>query len=132
MIGLLAGLSTAALAEWTKIDTAVAGSVERYLDKATIRKVGNITRVWVLDDYLNVKWPPSVGRREVPKSGKEQVEFNCDVERARITSAVYYNAAMGAGQIMGSEDIPSRWTPVVPESLTETTMKLACALPSDR
>jgi len=83
--------SAPAYAEWMAVvDNDV---YTRYVDLDTIRRKGNLVRMWVLDNYKKAKDEQSdLG------SSKTQIEYNCAEERARRLEWVTFSGTMGRGK----------------------------------
>jgi hypothetical protein len=119
IIVVLLSLSTSAWAEWTPVDYNYA--VFAYADRNTIRKVGNMVKMWQLFDYRAGQGSPTQPYLSV----KAQWEYDCDGERQRMLYAQLLSANMDRGQIIYSGAEP-KWGPVPPGSIGETLWKTAC------
>ena len=80
---LLAVVSSSAMAEWIKIgSTSMADqTVTYYADPATIRKSGNMVKMWNLSDFKSAK---DAGNGNIYMSTKAQYEFDCKEEQTRL------------------------------------------------
>lgn len=109
--------SSGAWAEWVKVgetDNAVF-----YIDPATIRKEGNLRRVWNITD---LKQRGNLGEL----SRRARYEYDCKQERQRILSISGHSGPKASGETLGSEG-PTQWNEIPPETVSETIIKLVCA-----
>jgi hypothetical protein len=107
-------------AEWTEIgqrDDATA-----YLDFSTIRRTGNLLKVWGLFDFKTTR--TYAGKSYM--SAKSQSQFDCQEEQIRILAQSEFSKNMGRGDLVYSTIDPGKWRPVEPESISETVFKIVC------
>jgi hypothetical protein len=117
LLGLL--LVLPARAEWTKVFTYMAGSIDErteFVDLETLRKTDNGRRIWVL---LNL----SSG------SMKALTELDCDGDRVRHLAASTFSNQMGVGLPTYSLPKASNWDYVQPNSTGDNLSKFVCQLP---
>ena len=110
----------AASAEWT-----VAGGNDQfvqYVDRATIRRNGNLVKMWVLSDLKTVQTDAG----DSYLSSKAQNEYDCKEERSRILAFTWFSGKMGNGKVVYSDSDPGKWKPISPESIGEIKWKVAC------
>ena len=123
VLGLMLGLTaTAASAEWT-----ISGGNDQYMhyvDRATIRRNGNLVKMWNFFDYKKVQPSPSTGLSYL--STKQQSEYDCKEERTRILAFTTFDGKMGNGNVVFSDSDPDKWEPIGPGSVGETLWKIAC------
>ena len=118
---LLAAASSNAAAKWTysgRSDRATS-----YTDLATIRKSGNMVKMWGLIDF---KTGQDNGREKPYLSLKLQSEYDCKEERERLLYASFHSEKMGQGEIVSVNRNPSEWSPIVPNSLVAGDWEIAC------
>ena len=119
--------ATAASAEWTWI--SVNNEFNVFVDKATIRRNGNLVKMWHLVDYRKV-----VDYREVIKtftgdpylSQKIQNQYDCKEEKSQSLGSTSFSGNMGGGNPVYSVSNTSEWSSVSPESVGEALWKIAC------
>jgi hypothetical protein len=123
LIILLFLISGPAYAEW--VEVGANDVYTRYVDRDTIRRKGDLVKMWVLDDYKTAKDEPG----DSVLSGKVQVEYNCTKERARRLAWMNFSGNMGSGKVLCSDSDEQEWGPVSPGSLIldQAIWKLACA-----
>lgn len=128
-IMLLAIVSRSAIAEegvnanWSYAD--VSEDAMFYVDKSTIRKTGDMVKMWVLLNFNNkLKHGKTSGR-----SSMSQDEFDCKEEQMRERYSARYSGDMGGGDVISSISTPSGWQPVGPGSVGKTLWNIACGNP---
>lgn len=118
---LLAVVSSSAWAEWVELggnDTATT-----YVDAATIRKVGDMVKMWSLFD---LKPPRDAGQNKPYMSMMTQDEYDCKEERSRALSMNFYSGSMGRGGLIHTDSDPGKWSPIVPGSAQTHLWEFAC------
>jgi len=122
---LLAIVSSSAMAEWVEVgesEDAEVG-VTLYANPTTIRKSGNMVKMWRLTDFKTAE--DAAGKQYM--STKRHDEYDCKEERLRIISIVTYSKNMGKGKVVLTTDIKLYdWFSVTPDSLDEIIWKYAC------
>ncbi len=79
LLMLLAAVSRTAAAEWLKVTDGYR--LVAYADPATIRRSGNLTRMWHLLDFKDVQGDMAGTRYW---SLKAEFEYDCEGERSRL------------------------------------------------
>jgi surface-adhesin protein E len=119
-------LSTApAYAEWVDVSSGESyGGFTMYTDPNTIRRKGELVKMWQLHDYKTVQTEASHSFLSL----KAQSEFDCAEERVRLLAVTGFSGNMGKGNVVWSRqfDAEGGWHPVAPESLGQSVWKLAC------
>ncbi len=122
LLGLmLLATATAASAEWTRVYDN--DQLIHYVDRATIRRNGNLVKMWELMDFKTVQ------KDAADKSFlsiKAQSEYDCKEEKSRILAFTWFDGKMGSGKVVVSGTDPSKWSPTAPESVAEAMWKIAC------
>ncbi len=121
LILMLAVVSSSAMAEWVWVTGSFEEATMIYANPATIRKKGNIVKLWTLTDY-------KVAKRLSDKkymSSKEQYQYDCKEERSRLLTVTAFSKNMGKGEVVGTGG-PTEWDSVMPDSLDEASWKFAC------
>ena len=116
-------VSAPAWAAWTHFGDGNDGRFSAYADLATIRKKGNLVKMWLLYDFKTLQ---GVYGGPHYLSINEQDEFDCDGERYRILYQAKHSGNMAGGEVVYSSADPGLWTPVAPGSFSETFWKVAC------
>ena len=117
---LLAVVSSSAAAEWVAVGRNETDTL--YADPATIRRAGNMVKMWILFDY---KTPRDVDNNRY-RSTREQIEVDCNEERERTLAASYHAGNMAKGEVIHVSSGPDEWHPVAPGSAAEVMWKFAC------
>ncbi len=111
-------------AEWEVFEVTSKGVM--YLDKSTIRKSGEITKIWELADYFEVQTATDGSKY---KSAKVRWAFNCLEETMTAIAMTQYSGSMGADDVVWSntrKEIHWTWESVVPGSSGAIFFKIAC------
>lgn len=121
---LLAALSGTATADWVSVAMHDdPGSFIVYADPATIRRSGNLVKIWEIRNYTA---PEVMTTGERYLSSKYQVEYDCIEGRQRSLFQALYSGAMGTGDSVWMRSDPGGWFPVPPGSIGELASKFAC------
>ena len=113
---MLAGSAWAEWQEFTQSDTSVS-----YIDLETIRKDGNLRKIWLLLNYAEKDTDGRVSTRM-------KQEFDCKEERRRALTISTHSEAMAGGKQLFSHtfDTP-KWNEIPPNTNYMTLLKLVCA-----
>ena len=89
---LLAMLSSGAAAEWVAFGESGSGDTyfDIYVDPATIRRSGNMVKMWNMHDYKTAR----VIGGKAHLSVKMQTEYDCEVERVQILYLIHYSGTL--------------------------------------
>ena len=122
MLAVLILRATGARAEWAKVAESQSSII--YLDFGTMRKSGNLIKVWELYDNKTIQTWANVNYM----SGKAQMQYDCQEEQTRELAGMLYSQNMGQGDVVWvfSND-PRNWFPVVPGSISEKTFNAVCS-----
>ena len=112
-----------ASAEWTRVSDI--DQFVQYVDIATIRRNGNLVKMWDLMDNKTVQTSPSTGKYYL--SSKMQQEYDCKGEKVRILAFTNFSGKMGKGNVVYADgNVRAEWEPIEPGSIGETLWKIAC------
>jgi len=117
LVPLLLGTGSA-WAEWVWV--AESSIDDHYIDPATIRKDGNLVKVWEVNNLKQRHKDGELSRRA-------RFEYDCKQERYRLLSFSFHSEAMAGGTTLISEIGSGQWRDVPPESMAEATSKIVCA-----
>ena len=124
---ILAVMSSSVMAEWVLYGYSYGNKkgikITVYADPATIRKSGNTVKMLSIFDYNKAQKDPN---SQSFMSVKRQEEYNCEEEKKRLLYANFHSENMGKGDIVFNEDAPSKWTPLVPKSVSQSLGEAAC------
>lgn len=107
-----------AWAEWVKYDERPVAS--SYYDPATVKKGGNMVRVWV---FTNL-W----ARVDGQWSRRALLEFDCKEERNRILQQTSFSGPMMSGEIDTEYSFvrAGKWKDILPGSPRATLQSIVC------
>jgi len=111
-------LAGSAWAEWvlySETDTSTF-----YYDPATIRKDGNMRRVWELSDLRKRHKDGEISRRY-------RAEYDCKNERTRILSFSLHSEPMAGGEVLKNFGEDKEWGEIPPGTVINTILKIVCA-----
>ncbi len=123
LVILLAIVNGHAVAEWVKVGDDARTIA--YADLGTIRKIGNIVRMWQMVDYKMSSDTQATRGKDI-KSVKLHAEYNCDEGLVRALYASYYPENMGRGMANWTMPEPAMWEPVPSGGISENLWKLPC------
>lgn len=109
-------------AEWEKLGPDDEGSMTVYIDRDTIRRKGNLVKMWQLYDFKTAQTVAGVSFL----SGKLQFEYDCREERNRRLAESFFSGNMGSGEVVHTDSDVDKWEPVVPETLGQFFNDIAC------
>jgi hypothetical protein len=118
---LLVVVTSGAAAEWVKVSGNE--TMTNYADPATIRKTGNVVKMWQLYDYQTARAPDGI---KPYRSIRAQSDYDCKDERTRLLSGFFHSGNMAVGEIVYTGSDPGAWAPVPAGSGTEKMWKIAC------
>ena len=122
LITLLVLSSGPAYAGWVAVGGNDQIGMTTYVDPATIRRKGDMVKMWQLNDFKTVQTVE--GNSFL--STKKQREFNCAEERIRILAATQVSGNMGNGEVVWVNSNEQKWEPFVPGSIGQTLWEFAC------
>jgi hypothetical protein len=122
LIMVLLMTAIAVRAEWTRVgenDDSI-----QYVNRATIRRNGNLVKMWNLVDFKTVK-KSALGVSYL--SQKTQKEYNCKEEKHLFLAFSWFDGKMGDGNVvLRNGNVRDEWEPIQPESAGEVLWKIAC------
>ena len=113
-----------AYAEWVAVSKADTST--GYVDPDTIRRKGNLVKMWILSDFKTIQ-TTAAGISYL--SQKMQWEYDCAEEQFRMIAGYGYSGQMGTGEIVTSHTNPANWEPVMPGSVGQTRWVFVCKKP---
>jgi hypothetical protein len=124
LIALLVLNNGPAYAEWVAIGSSESlGGYTVYVDPDTIRRTGDLVKVWALTDYTTLQ---TVADRSF-LSSMAQNEFDCTEDRQRELAVTWFSGNMGNGNGVWSNFDETTWRPVAPGSVGQGVWNFACA-----
>ena len=119
---LLVLSSGPAYAEWVAVGGNEEAGVTVYADPGTIRRKGNLVKVWHLNDFKTVQ----IAKGNSYLSIKAQHQYDCTKERERILALMKFSGNMGSGNVVYEDSNERKWRPVAPETTNQALRKIAC------
>ena len=122
LITLLVLNSGPVYAEWVLTSGNDDAGLTVYVDPDTIRRKGNLVKMWQLYDYKTIQTVAGDSLLSI----KRYNEYDCTEERTRMLAYTWFSGNMGSGQVVHSDSDEDKWKPVVPDSVAEALWKIAC------
>ena len=111
-----------AMAEW--IGLGRNETFRAYLDQRSVRRKGELARVFQLTDFATAQW---VDERTVMGSMRALVEYDCANPRSRPLVLEAYSEQMGEGRLVANEQKPdAKWEAIAPGGTGENVRRLVC------
>jgi len=107
---------------WTQITASDDLEMTAYIDKNSVRKVGNKVKLWRMSDY-NIRKNTNYNF----KSSVYMSEFDCKRGQTRVLIDNYYSGQMGVGKPVRQINDPKPWVRVAPNTVASIVMGIACA-----
>ena len=125
LITLLVLSSGSVHAEWVAVEknNELAGIMTVYVDPDTIRRKGNLVKMWQLYDYKAIQTVAGDSLLSI----KRYNEYDCTEERTRMLAYTWFSGNMGSGKVVYSTPNEQQWEPVIPRSINRTLWKVACS-----
>lgn len=117
---LLAIVSSSALADWVRVGTT--SGEELYANPASIRKAGNLARMW---DMTNHKAKKSFEGRWY-QSVRGLSEYDCQQGVSRVLAFSLHSLSFGKGEVIFNDASPHDWFPIPPGSVVDAMRQFAC------
>jgi len=94
-----------------------------YLNLETALRTDDLVKMWRLSDY---KLPHEVGKGAQFKSLKSLQEYDCEHNKERLISLIYYSESMGMGQVVYFDPTLGDWKPIKEDALDSMFHRSAC------
>jgi hypothetical protein len=123
LITLLVLSSGPAYAEWVSISlTRREGGYDVYADPDTIRRKGDLVKMWILYDYKTLQSATGVAHLSDPI----QMEANCTEKLQRRLAYTWWSGNMKDGNIVFSHSGEGNWIPIGPGTVGHTLWSFGC------
>ena len=109
-----------AYGEWMSV--VIVDNTTVYVDQDTIRRKGELVKVWVLADFATALTFEGI----VSLSATSQEEYDCLEDRTRTVVLTYFSGHMGFGNVNHSDSAESKWGPVAPGSVAQLLLRVVC------
>jgi hypothetical protein len=113
-------------ADWEYAAKSSNSQITHYVDTSTIRKNGEVVRMWTMTDYG--KTQDGIGKENYNSEGV-MFAFDCKSETSAVVSRMLFSGAMGGGTVVFSHTQRERllnYDPIFPGSVAQVYWKLAC------
>ena len=125
LITLLVLSSGPVYAAWELVSGDDEAGLTVYVDRDTIRRKGNLVKMWQLYDYKTVQAVAGDSLLSIQRHN----EYDCTEERTRMLAYRWFSSNMGKGRVVYKTAEEQPWAPVVPRSIDQTLWKVACSKP---
>ena len=117
---MLAVVSSSAVAEWVFVaETEEEDFSTFYADPDTIRKSGNMVKMWVMED-------DKIAEKLDVLSARHKDEFDCNKKQYRRLFYSFHSGHMGRGETLFIHNERGDWEPTPPGSVSEAILEFAC------
>jgi hypothetical protein len=113
-----------AYAEWVVISfTKSEDGYDVYADPDTIRRKGDLVKMWILYDYKTLQSATGVAHL----SDSIQLEANCTEKLQRRLAYTWWFGNMGSGNVVFFHSGGGNWIPIQPGTVGHTLWSFACS-----
>ncbi len=116
---MLVIVSSSAAADWESV-ADVDGDTCYYADPDTIRKSGNMAKMWVMEDY-------KIAEKLDVLSARHKEEFDCNKKQYRRLFTSLHTGHMGRGETLFILNERGDWHTSYPDSIAARVLKFACS-----
>lgn len=124
LITLLMLSSGPAYAEWVEVTKNVEAGMTVYVDPDTIRRKGDLVKMWSLHDYKTIQTLPGYPSY---LSSVSQSLYDCAEERSQLPALTWFSGNMRTGKVVYNGPYEQKWVPVSPNSIGRDMWEVACA-----
>jgi hypothetical protein len=117
LVGLML-LTGSAWAEWVRYAENDENSF--YFDPATLRKDGNMRRIWELTNFKQRDKYGSI-------SSRSRCEYDCKHERYRVLTVSEHSEPMAGGSVTRHQYDGGPWADIPPNTVSEVLFKIVCS-----
>jgi len=122
LIVLLAFSSCPVYAEWVEVSANKQAGVIAYADPGTIRRTGDLVKMWSLFDLHTTQIAGSNSYSSI----KALQKYDCAEDRSLALAYTKFSGNMGHGKVVSSNSHEGTWAPVAPVSVGQELWKVAC------
>jgi hypothetical protein len=112
-------------AEWELVSGDDSAKLTVYVDRETIRRQGNLVKMWQLYDYKTVQTVAGDSLLSIQRHN----EYNCTDPRTRMLAYTWFSSNMGQGRVVYKTAEEQQWAPIIPRSIDQALWKVACSKP---
>ena len=117
LVACMLFVTNSAWADWVNVGESAGNNF--YIDPSTIRKDGDLRKVWGIQD---------LSKRDVDgeMSRRYREEYDCRAARKRFLSATTHSEPMAAGSTLVSTNEASDWMDIRPNTVGDDILKKVC------
>lgn len=93
------------------------------VDYASLKRQGDVSRIWTMLNFANAQ---TLNDGSKYLSSLVHVEINCNKELHRIGYTHVAEKANGQGKLLMMSEGSTKWSPVVPESMSSNVFAAVC------
>lgn len=123
LIFLLGMPASAAEHDWTLLQTGEEKVVSILVDYATLKRDGDVIRVWAMLNFANAQ---TLKNGSKYLSSLMHVDIDCNKELHRVGYTHVAEKANGQGKVLMMSEGSTKWSPVVPESMSSNVFAAVC------
>jgi len=112
-------------AEWELVSGDDTAKLTVYVDRETIRRDGNLVKMWQLYDYKTVQTVAGDSLMSIQRHN----EYNCTEPRTRMLAYTWFSSNMGRGRVVYKTAEEQQWESIVPRSIDQALWRVACSKP---
>lgn len=112
-------------AEWELVSGDDSAKLTVYVDRETIRRQGDLVKMWQLYDYKTVQTVAGDSLLSIQRHN----EYNCAEPRTRMLAYTWFSSNMGRGRVVYKTAEEQQWERIIPRSIDQTLWKVACSKP---
>jgi hypothetical protein len=109
-------------AEWELVSGDDSAKLTVYVDRETIRRQGNLVKMWQLYDYKTVQTVAGDSLLSIQRHN----EYNCTEPRTRMLAYTWFSSNMGRGRVVYKTTEEQQWERIIPRSIDQALWKVAC------
>jgi hypothetical protein len=109
-------------AEWELVSGDDSAKLTVYVDRETIRRQGNLVKMWQLYDYKTVQTVAGDSLLSIQRHN----EYNCTEPRTRMLAYTWFSSNMGRGRVVYKTTVEQKWERIIPRSIDQALWKVAC------
>ena len=109
-------------AEWLLTSGNDESGLKVYIDPDSIRRKGNLAKMWQLYDYQTVQTVAGDSLLSIKRFN----EYDCTGELTRMLGYTWFSGNMGSGKVVYSTPEVQPWESVGSRTINHTLWKVAC------
>lgn len=119
LLALLMLIASPAWADWEYVNKDIDGNIF-YLDFETLRKDGNLRRIWQMVELAD-------GDKSKWVSTRQRNEYDCKNETRKILSFASFSQKNLKGERLFEHTTPTSASDIAPQSIDWGVLKLVCS-----